>query len=494
MERTIVIGAGIGGLTAGALLAKEGQHVTVLEAMGELSGCAGKYRRHPYLFAAGATLGMALEPGGIHERVFRHLDITPSAELLEDVMDLHHPQFTVAFSKDRARFMEQLTTQFPHHKKKILSFFEEVYSLAKIIRRLMTPLPAMPPETIKDFILLAKHLRPEHVRLLPILLQPLSYLVKKHGLQGVSAFEHVIDGILIDSMQTTSKEASALFSCIALDIYHQGAYYVPGGLYQFGEWLAEAIKRDGGNVKKLRRVVRMEKLDAGWRVTDHRGHTYEADSIVYNGDPRKLKELLDSDEWKHLSPKVRQMKDQPTWGTYSLYIAIDATKIRKPLRPFQQISHGPQGEMEEGWHFFVSASKPDDRLRAPEGFQTITISTHTDLDLWDTKVRYDTYRELIKRRILDALEHHHPGCKEAIVFLEDGAPKGWENYTLRSRGYVGGFAQTPFHALFGAASHRSGIDGLYLCGDHIFPGGGTIGVTTSGLHCARSITRKKLIE
>src|SRR5690554_1744790 len=85
-KRILVIGAGIGGLTAGSLLAKEGYDVLVLEAAAELGGCAGKYKRHPYLFPVGATLGMGLEPGGIHERVFRHLGKPLELEPLVRVM------------------------------------------------------------------------------------------------------------------------------------------------------------------------------------------------------------------------------------------------------------------------------------------------------------------------------------------------------------------------------------------------------------------------
>ena len=90
-KRVLVVGAGIGGLTAGSLLAKEGYDVTVLEAAAELGGCAGKYQRKPYLFPVGATLGMGLEPGGIHERVFRHLEKPMNLEPLERVMEMVHP-------------------------------------------------------------------------------------------------------------------------------------------------------------------------------------------------------------------------------------------------------------------------------------------------------------------------------------------------------------------------------------------------------------------
>jgi len=69
-KSVLVIGAGIGGLTPASLLAKDGANVTLLEASSELGGCAGKFKRHNYVFPVGATLGMGLEPGGIHERVF----------------------------------------------------------------------------------------------------------------------------------------------------------------------------------------------------------------------------------------------------------------------------------------------------------------------------------------------------------------------------------------------------------------------------------------
>ena len=119
-KRILVVGAGIGGLTAGSLLAKEGFDVTVLEAAAELGGCAGKYKRHPYLFPVGATLGMGLEPGGIHERVFRHLGKPMDLEPLKRVMEMVHPTGTFVFHKDRRRHVRELAAHFPQHKTAIL--------------------------------------------------------------------------------------------------------------------------------------------------------------------------------------------------------------------------------------------------------------------------------------------------------------------------------------------------------------------------------------
>lgn len=56
MAHIIVIGAGIGGLTAGALLLNAGHKVTILEAQTYPGGSAGTYYHKGFRFDAGATL------------------------------------------------------------------------------------------------------------------------------------------------------------------------------------------------------------------------------------------------------------------------------------------------------------------------------------------------------------------------------------------------------------------------------------------------------
>jgi phytoene dehydrogenase-like protein len=132
-------------------------------------------------------------------------------------------------------------------------------------------------------------------------------------------------------------------------------------------------------------------------------------------------------------------------------------------------------------------------LRAPAGFQTVTVSTHSKAQSWSTKQKYDAMREELTERMLKAIDHVIPCFREAIVHMETGAPRGWERYTGRPNGYVGGFPQTLDNALFNSISHHSGLPGLYICGDHIFPGGGTIGVAASGIHVARSISKSRIV-
>jgi len=45
VKRVVIIGAGLGGLTAGALLAKEEYKVTILEQHSVVGGCATTFKR-----------------------------------------------------------------------------------------------------------------------------------------------------------------------------------------------------------------------------------------------------------------------------------------------------------------------------------------------------------------------------------------------------------------------------------------------------------------
>ncbi|MGI2326702.1 phytoene desaturase family protein [Planococcus sp. YIM B11945] len=494
MEKKIMIaGAGIGGLTAGSLLAKYGLEVTLLEASSELGGSAGKFKRKNEVFPVGATLGMGFEKNGIHERVLRYLDRPFPVDPLETVMEMVYPETTFVFYKDRTRHVNQLIRHFLGYEKQIQEFYQEIYHTAATVRTLMDRLPALPPSTAKEWLYLTTSLRTRHTRLLPLFNQTLGQRLKRHGLDQLFPFRHMIDGLLIDSMQTDSSHVSYLLAAVALDIYHEGAYYIPGGLYRLAEEMGQSLLENGGTLKKRRALSKLERANNMWIATDHRGNQYEATDVVLNIPIHQLANILAPELISQLKKPLQKGLTEPTWTTLALYMTVDSTKLQSPLPPFRQVSTALGDRLSEGAHFFMSASRPGDLLRAPEGFQTVTVSTHSKAENWDTQEKYEDMRKTLTERMLDAIEQVVPRFRQALVHLETGAPKAWERYTGRPNGYVGGFPQTLDNALFNSISHRSGLPRLYICGDHVFPGGGTIGAATSGIHAARSISGSQLI-
>lgn len=493
-EEIIVIGGGIGGLTAGALLAQAGKSVTILEASREWGGCAGKFQRHKFLYASGATLGMGLEKGGIHDRVFRHLGIKADAFRLEDVMKVKRGKRTLTFYADRQKHVMAMQEVFPSYANEIAAFYKEVYQKAAKIRLLMKKLPILPIKTGREALELLTSLKPTHVTLTPDFFKTVQSLLKKHRLLECKDFIHFLDGQLIDSMQTTTKDCAMLMGVLALDIYHEGAYYVQGGLYQFAYDLADAAKRNGAKTILGRRVTEVRKVRDRYEVVDHRGNIRTADHVICNAPIQALPNIMNPDLYNQLSPGLKKRSKQDTWGTMTLYISLDETHLPEDFPLFQQLM-SPEGKShDEGNHLFLSVSDQSDRKRAPAGFRTLTVSTHINLTSWKAKSQYDLNKTLFTEKMLQTIRYYYPSIDDAIVDVYPGAPKAWERYPHRPGGVVGGFAQTRTHSLFLSLSHRTSLKNFWLCGDSVFPGGGTIGVSVSGYHCFHSITGRKLIQ
>ena len=71
----VVIGAGVGGLSAAALLSQAGYRVTVLEAQTYPGGCAGTFYHKGFRFDAGATTAGGFQPNGPHTLIGEKLGI-----------------------------------------------------------------------------------------------------------------------------------------------------------------------------------------------------------------------------------------------------------------------------------------------------------------------------------------------------------------------------------------------------------------------------------
>src|SRR3954451_12446841 len=113
----IIIGAGMGGLTAAALLAHAGYRVLVLEGHIEPGGCASSFeRKRPdgtrYVFDVGATLFAGFGPGGAHHWVGQQLDISWPVRRLEPALEAWLPDRRVTRWGD-ARWADERRVAFP---------------------------------------------------------------------------------------------------------------------------------------------------------------------------------------------------------------------------------------------------------------------------------------------------------------------------------------------------------------------------------------------
>ena len=131
-ERVIVIGAGLGGLECGYILAKNGMQVTVLEHEGQVGGCLQTFRRGAALFDTGFHYVGALDEGESLHTLFSYFDLMglPWKKLDENCFDeVVIGEDTFAFANKHQRFYERMAARFPKEReglKKYVAFLKEV--------------------------------------------------------------------------------------------------------------------------------------------------------------------------------------------------------------------------------------------------------------------------------------------------------------------------------------------------------------------------------
>jgi C-3',4' desaturase CrtD len=481
----IVIGAGIGGLTAGALAARDGYETVLIEAHNRPGGCAGDFALDGVLFPAGATLISGFEPEGLHTLVYRRLGITHRATPLTAAMEVVSPERRFTLWTDRRRWHDEAAATFPAAYRAVERFGAWAERVGGAVHRMAARLPVLPPRTGRDLLRLTRAFRPEMLRTLPYLPRTVGAVLRATGAAADPHYAQFVDAQLLDATGCTSRACAAVNGAIALDLYHRGCFALPGGTAEIARDLLRALRRDGGTVRLNTAVVGLRReSDGRWTVRLSDGTRLRARTVVSNVPAWDMPALLGDQTPGRLQRAERLRREG--WGAFLLHAAVDPAALPAAGHAYYQTLPDLGGPLTEGGMCFISVMAPPARPGQP---RAMSVSTHTDAASWwglsdaDYRARKQVYTE----RLLAACEQAIPGFRDALVFQRTASPRTFAHYTLRGGGVVGGLRNDLRHSLFFALSHHSGAPGLFLCGDSVFPGQGTIGVTLSGINAWRSV-------
>ena len=491
----LVVGAGIAGLTSAAILSKLGFSVTLIESHTQSGGCAGTFKRKNYVFDVGATQVAGLEKGGIHSKIFDFLDIKiPDATILDPacIVDLKDGSNPIPIWYKKNDWIAEREIQFPGSRK----FWELCSFIHQSNWTFANKYPVLPINNFWDFSQLLRALAPSNL-VTGILLKSTVFDLLR--ICGLSRNERLINFLNLQLKLYSQEDVyntAALYGSTVLQMCQEphGLWHMNKSMQSLSEGLEDSLHKTGANIffgQEVNSII-FDSQAKCWKVFAKSKNSYleyQANDIVYTPPPQSLLKHL-----KELLSKEQSYKNRLTTlpapsGALVFYSALKKKHIKRISSNHYQFVSNELGSL------FVSISEDGDG-RAPRGEITMIASLFTKTNDWFNldKHEYIKKKKEYIQKISFALENQFDIAFENWLHKELATPLGFERWTNRPNGMVGGLGQNPeIFGLFGLSS-RTPFKGLWLCGDSIYPGEGTAGVSQSALMVSRQILASKGIN
>lgn len=475
----IIIGGGLGGLTAGAKLAKEGKKVLLLEQHDRPGGCATTFRRRDITLEVGLHEMDGPHAKDLKVRIFKDLGLNDRVTLLglPEFYRFVNGRQDVVVPHDPDQAQQRLTELFPADEDGIKTYFYHVLNSRKIL----AGAAGKPEKSVGGF--LDENIGNEDMKL--ILLGNLGYF------------------------HDDPYSLSLNYYLVAQGSYYGGnASFVKGGSQTLSDALMAVIEENGGTVKLnclCREIIFEGSLPAGVRYEETGGGpgnilTANAAEIVVNASvPALAQKLLRGERGKMLSEKIKDNKPGASLLTvyfgfrrslketgnryYSTFVFDPSVRTQKDI-----IKNNHEG-FETRSFTLVDYSQVDSAL-APEGKGVGAVCCIDYASDWEGSDRHSYLKK--KERVAEIFtarcDELIPGFKDAIEYVEVGTPLTIRRYTLNPEGAVYGFAQNPGKS----ASYLSALpDNIHIASAWGKFGGGFSGSIYSGYMTAMDILRKR---
>ncbi|MFB6200536.1 MAG: phytoene desaturase family protein [Halorhabdus sp.] len=499
----VVIGAGLGGLVAGAKLAQAGERVLVLEQHSIPGGCATTFQRRDFEFDVSLHEIDGFDDHDIKRNIFEDLGVLDrlSFEPIADFYRYQRGDQDITIPHGRQQASRKLAREFPDDAEGIRTFYDVIMDLR---------------ESLLEFASVGEPSLPAK---LLFALQNRTFLRHRHKTLG-AFLDDLLDNdapkrILTANLGYYHDDPYSLslpFFAVAQGGYiADGGYYIKGGSQRLADCLVTLIQEAGGRVETGRRVtdilvddgratgVRHEHSRSGTTTpTGEAVRTTGANTVVANAAvPLVAENLLPASYGKQLGAQVANWEVAPSLTTlylgfetpprelgcaqYSTVVQHPAVDSLADVASVQRTSYGQRTLT------FVDYSQIDADL-TEDGKSVGAISTIDYHDEW-AGLEDSEYREkkahvkaVLRRRLVD----QYPRLDDAIAHAEVATPKTIQRYTMNPGGTAYGFAQTPSQSLFDRRV-ESPVSNLEFASAWTFPGGGFTGAITSGHLAAESL-------
>ena len=484
-KNIVVIGAGIGGLTAATHLAKQGFHVTVVEKNTRPGGRCDRISRDGHHFDTGPTL---LVMPLLYEAEFAALGVSMHEMLdLQRVDPTYHLVFDdgsqLALTSDMKSMQEQLERFERGSFQGLLRYLNEGYRHYHLgVEKLVRP----DFRKASDFFKLSNLPLVHQVKPLKKHYANMAHYFDDPRLKAAFTFQDVYMGL-------SPFEAPATFSMMPYTELAHGVWYPRGGMYQIVEALVFLARKAGVEFIFNSTVEQIDVNGKSAKGVVVNGQRMDADAVLANADlPYVYQNLLPQDgESKKLDRKRYSCsvisffwgmdKSYETLPPHTLFLASDYRENFDSIIRDLSLPANPS--------LYIHAPARLDPNMAPQGQDTLIaivpvghMSANGDQD-WATlrdDARQQVFRRLSLLGITD-LESH-------IKFETTFTPLSWKKRYNLVKGSTHGLCHNLTQlGYFRPDNRHAHYNNLYFTGASTRPGTGMPTAMISGRQSAQRI-------
>ncbi|NRR89946.1 NAD(P)/FAD-dependent oxidoreductase [Winogradskyella undariae] len=499
---TIIIGSGVGGLSAAICLARAGQKVLVLEQHDVPGGWCHSFYLNGYRFTPGVHYVGLLDKGQSTSELYEGLGIANDIAFYKmnpkAYEHCHIGKERFDYPSNFEDLKAALIELFPHEKKGIIKYLTLVKNVGRQLQ-LIPKIKGLWQQITIPF-------RTKHMgKYAPFSLKRVvNWHVKDPLLQSILNVQFGDHGL-------PPSKASFVMHAAIMDHYSAGGYYPMGGGGSLVKAMTNKIKKYHGVVQTSTSVKQIllegSHTKKAIGVELESGEQLFAKRIISNADPGITYSKLIGET--HLSKKLLKKLNGTKYSCTSimLFLTVDMDVKNAGLdsgniwllsdQDLDKVYNDSQKidllEDEEFPGMFISCTTLKDPVSFDGKYHTIEAITYINYDAFaafkdETEKRspaYLEFKEAIIQKFLKSIEKVVPGITSNIVHQELGTPITNEYYINATKGNVYGTEKSLKHIGPFAYKMKTEIENLYMCGSstlsHGVAGAGYSGVQTAAV-------------
>lgn len=500
----IIVGAGLGGLTAGAKLARDGKKVILIEQHNIVGGCSTHFARKRTMdFEVGLH-----EINGVYEprkqAMFKDTDVWDRVEFVrvpEFYRVIKGNDLDVVVPDNIEGAKASLKAAFPNEHEAINTYFKDITTIRTQINRYRWG---------------------SAKKLLTIPFSPFLYskLLKYRKstvgeyLDNLTNNEYLKIAIIANIGYYSEDPYNLNFVYFASgqgSYMGDGGWFVKNGSQKLSDAFADVITENGGDIL-LKHMVNEIIVENGKAIGVRfiRKNRPEAKEQVVYGDyiianasmPMVINKLIPS---LQDSPVRKQLnKLEPGCSLMTIYLSFKEPISKYVNGHYSTFVYDSQlesikefGELEKSGDYyrkgfvFVNYHSFDSGMNSDSSYTGVICGVDY-LKNWDclSKEDYKAKKQKVISIYTERLNKQFPGIADHIEYAEMSTPKTIQKYTMNDYGTVYGYAQTRNQSLTNKAKkYDLGIDNLYFASAWVFSGGFSAAMST-GYSCAKAVLRK----